>query len=78
MAGPGELRGQVCLTLLRNRASDLALGRVWTPCHPTRCVFGGSLHPEGSAVQQGSSEHLLWFDTQLLPSHREQDWLGSG
>lgn len=36
------------------------------------------LHPEGSAVQQGSSEVLLWFDTQLLPSHREQDWLDSG
>jgi len=77
-AGPGELRARVWLAPLSNGGSDLALGRVWTPCRPTGRVLWALLHPEGSALQQGCSGALLWIDTQLLPSHREQDWLGSG
>lgn len=30
------------------------------------------MDPEGSAVQQGLTEGLLWLDTQLLSSHRGQ------
>lgn len=41
--GSRELRGQVCLMLLCNGPSNFALGRVWTPCLPPRCVLWTSL-----------------------------------
>lgn len=77
ISDPGELRGQVCLALLHNGAGSLALGKVWTPCHPTRWFFWGFNAPRGqcSPARTNWRIALVWYTAPLQPQRPGSGWV---